>query len=272
MDAYLIDLGLFQISWYSVFILLGLFIGGTLLIREARKFNIDSEFISNLIFWTTIFAVIGARLYYVAFNWSYYSNNLLNIVKIWEGGLAIHGALLFGFVFVLLYTARYKVKLIRILDITVPSLLIGQAIGRWGNFFNQEAFGSEVSKAFLDKLPIPDFIVDNMFINGAYHHPTFLYESLWCLLGFIILMLVRRFYKYLKSGQLTGIYFMWYSVGRFFIEGLRTDSLMLGDYKMAQIVSVALFIIGFMIFTVKARGSKFENLYKEETQIETIKF
>ncbi|MDD2469489.1 MAG: prolipoprotein diacylglyceryl transferase [Bacilli bacterium] len=272
MNPYLVDFGVFQISWYSIFILFGLFIGGTLLLKEGKKFKIDEEFLSNLIFWTVIFAIIGSRLYFVAFHWDYYSLNLLDIVKFWEGGLAIHGAIIFGFIFILLYTAKYKVKLSRILDITVPGLIVGQALGRWGNFFNQEAFGSEVSRAFLEKLFIPKFIIDGMYINGTYYHPTFLYESLWCLIGFVVLMVIRKFYKYLKSGQLTGIYLMWYSFGRFFIEALRTDSLMLGNYKVAQIVSIILFVIGLILVAVKSQGSRFENLYKEEDQTDVIKF
>lgn len=272
MNPYLIDLGLFQISWYSLFILFGLFVGGTILLREARKFNINDDFLSNLVFWTTIFAIVGARLYFVAFHWDYYSINMTEIVKIWEGGLAIHGAILFGFIFIFFYTLKYKVGFLRVLDIAVPSLIIGQAIGRWGNFFNQEAFGSEVSRKFLEGLHIPNFIIEGMYINGTYYHPTFLYESLWCLLGFIVLLLVRRLYKYLKKGQLTGIYLMWYSIGRFFIEALRTDSLMLGDYKVAQVASIVLFVIGLFIVAVKSRGSKFEGLYKEEDKADVIKF
>lgn len=272
MNPYLVDFGLFQISWYSVFVLLGLFVGGTLLFWEAKRFSINPDFLSNLIFWTTIFAVIGSRLYFVAFNFEYYQANPLEIFRIWEGGLAIHGAILFGFIFVLSYTRRYKVSLLRILDIIVPSLIIGQAIGRWGNFFNQEAFGSEVSRAFLESLRLPNFIVNGMNIDGIYYHPTFLYESIWCVLGFILLIIVRRFYKYLKKGQLTAIYFMWYSLGRFFIEALRTDSLMVGDFKIAQIVSVVLFVGGLFLFISKSRGSKFEGLYKEEEQMDAIKF
>ncbi len=272
MNPYLVDLGIFQISWYSIFILIGLFIGGTLLFRESRKFNINNEFLSNLIFWTIIVAIIGSRLYFVAFHLDYYSNNPIDIIKIWEGGLAIHGAIIFGFLFILFYTMKYKVKMIRILDMIVPSLLIGQAVGRWGNFFNQEAFGSEVSKSFLSNLHIPNFIIDNMYVNGAYHHPTFLYESLWCFLGFIIILIIRKFYKYLKNGQLSGLYFMWYSIGRFFIEALRTDSLMFRNFKVAQVVSVILFVVGLILFVRKMRGSKFEDLYKEEVQNEAIKF
>ncbi len=272
MSKYLLDLGFFQISWYSVFILIGIFVGGTLLLREAKKFDINEDFLSNLVFWTVVFGIIGARLYFVFFNYDYYKNNLIDIIKTWEGGLAIHGGIIFGFIFIAIYTWKYKVKLFRILDIAVPGLIIGQAIGRWGNFFNQEAFGSEVSKTFLENLHLPQFIIDGMYINGSYYHPTFLYESLWCLIGFVIILLIRRFYKYLKRGQLTGIYLMWYSLGRFFIESLRTDSLMFNDFKVAQIVSVSLFVVGLIILVARGRGSKFEGLYKESDTVNEIKF
>lgn len=272
MNPYLVDLGIFQISWYSIFILFGLFIGGTLLVRESKKFKINEEFIYNMIFWITIFGIIGARSYYVAFNWDYYQNNLIDVIKIWEGGLAIHGAILFGLIFLFFYTLKYKVNFARILDMIVPSLIIGQVVGRWGNFVNQEAYGSEVSREFLSNLFIPDFIIEGMKIAGVYHHPTFLYESLWCLLGFIVILIVRKSYKYLKLGQLTGIYLMWYSFGRFFIEGLRMDSLMLGELKMAQIISVILFLIGLMIVSVRSTGSKFEGLYKERDNNGEIRF
>lgn len=272
MDPYIIELGFFNISWYSVLILIGLFIGGTIIMSEAKIKRVDDSFISNIIFWTIIVSIFGARLYFVAFHWDYYSNSISDIFKIWEGGLAIHGAIIFGIVFVLLYTWRYKIKAFRILDLAVPGLIIGQAIGRWGNFFNQEAYGSEVSRAFLENIHIPEFIINGMNINNLYYHPTFLYESLWCLLGFIIIILIRWLYKYLKNGQLTAIYFMWYSLGRFFIEMLRTDSLMLGQFKVAQIASVIMFIVGLIIFIKKFMGSKFEDMYREEAQDNEIRF
>lgn len=272
MSKYLLDFGLFQISWYSVFILAGLFIGGSILLREAKKFRINDDFLSNLIFWTAIFGIIGARLYFVAFNWEDYSKNVIDIFKTWEGGMAIHGGIIFGSIFAAFYSFKYKVKLFRIFDIAVPGLIIGQAIGRWGNFINQEAFGSEVSKSFLQNLHLPDFIIEGMYINGTYYHPTFLYESLWCLLGFVIIILFRKFYKYLKNGQLTGLYLMWYSLGRFFIEGLRTDSLMFGGFRVAQVTSVVLFVIGLVIILAKGRGSKFQGLYKDGDNENDIKF
>jgi phosphatidylglycerol:prolipoprotein diacylglycerol transferase len=144
-----------------------------------------------------------------------------------------------------------------------PSLILGQAIGRWGNFFNSEAHGGATTLIALRSKHIPDFIINGMYINGVYYEPTFFYESLWCFLGFIVLLIVRH-YKYLKVGQLSGIYFMWYGVGRFFIEAMRTDSLMLGGFKVAQLVSLVLFIIGLALVMIMGRKSKFEDLYTEE--------
>lgn len=271
MDRILVDFGFFHITYYSVFILLGVFFGGIVVLRESRRKNLSLDFMSNLIFWMVIFGIIGARLYYVAFNWDYYSTDLLNIVKTWEGGLAIHGAIIADLIFLLVYARRYKLKMMLLLDVLVPGLILGQAIGRWGNFFNQEAHGGEVTKAFLQNMHLPSFIINGMSVNGVYYHPTFLYESLWCLLGFIVLLIIKK-YKYLKLGQLTGVYFMWYAVGRFFIEALRTDSLMLGNFKAAQLVSIVLFIVGLIILGKCSQGSKFENLYKESVVTNEIKF
>ena len=128
------------------------------------------------------------------------------------------------------------------------SLIIAQAIGRWGNFFNSEAHGPVTTLANLKDLFIPQFVIDGMNIGGVYYHPTFYYESLWCLLGFIVLLLVRRFYRSLKCGQLTCIYLMWYGIGRLFIESLRTDSLMIGGLKVAQLVSIGMVVIGVLVF------------------------
>ncbi len=271
MNNVFIDLGKIYITYYSLFLLLAVLLGGALVIKEANKFHFNQDFIANLIFWTVVFGMIGARIYYVLFNWSYYRLNMLEIFKVWEGGLAIHGGIIVAFIFIVSYSARYKIKLIKLTDILVVGLILGQAIGRWGNFFNQEAYGSEVSRAFLEKWSIPNFIIEGMNIYGNYYHPTFLYESLWCLLGFVFLILVRK-YKYLKIGQLTALYFIWYSAGRFFIESLRMDSLMLFSFKMAQLVSILLFVIGIILFIVKTKGSRFENLYHEMGENNEIKF
>ena len=262
MDPVLFDLGFIQIHWYSFLLFVAFAVALFLAMREAKRFNIGTDFMFNMIFWTVIFGFIGARLYYVLFNWSSYSNNLIDIVKTWNGGLAIHGGLIAGIITVIVYTKKYKVKALKILDISVVSMLIAQAIGRWGNFFNGEAHGAATTLEKLKGMFVPDFIAEGMKIGGIYYQPTFFYESLWCLLGFIILMIVRR-NKYLKIGQLTCLYMMWYGVGRFFIETMRTDSLMLGGFKAAQIISIVMVIGGLLAFMVLTRKGKFEDLYNE---------
>ena len=270
MNPVLVDLGIIKIYWYSLFIFLGILLGGSIVLKESKRFNVSEDFMLNLFFWDIIIAFIGARLYYVAFNWELYSQNLLDIVKVWEGGLAIHGAILFGLIFTFIYTKKYKTKTMFVLDFIVVGLLLGQAIGRWGNFFNGEAFGSMVTLETLEKLRLPEFIIEGMYIGGNYYLPMFLFESIWCLIGFIMLLFVRRT-KYIKVGQITSIYLMWYGFGRFFIEMFRTDSLMLGNFKAAQIVSILMFVVGLLMLIVQGRGSKFENQYNQQ-KIEDVKF
>ena len=263
MNPIFLEIGSIQIYWYSVFVLIGFVLGGALALKEAQKFSISKEFMTNMFFYLVPLVIIGARLYYVAFNLDYYMSDPIKILKIWEGGLAIHGGVIFGLLFVLFYTKKYKVSTTRMLDILVVSLILGQAIGRWGNFFNSEAYGPIVSLEFLQKLHLPEFIIDGMYIDGAYHHPTFLYESLWCFLGFII-MIILKHTKYLKIGHLTSFYLIWYGIERFFVEGLRTDSLLLGTFKIAQIVSVLMIVAGIIIFIITKRKSVFENRYNDK--------
>jgi len=272
LNPVLIDLGFLQITWYSLFILLGVMIASFLVLKEGKKFGLTEDYVVNLMFWTVIFGIIGARLFYVIFNWNYYSHNVVEIFKIWNGGLSIHGAIIFGLMVVLLYSKKYEFRFLKMTDITVVGLIIAQAIGRWGNFFNSEAHGWEVSRRFLEKLHLPEFIINGMNINGTYYHPTFLYESLWCLIGFIVLLLIRKFNKYLKTGQLTGIYLAWYGVGRFFIEILRTDSLMLGPLKFAQVISVIMVIAGILLIIFSKGNSMFDNKYQEKEIIDDVKF
>lgn len=265
MNPVLITIGNIDIRWYSVLILVAAFIAITIAVREARKFHIGDDFVVNMAFWSIIIGIIGARIYYVAFNWEMYKNNLLDILKIWNGGLAIHGGIIAGGITAIMYSKKNNKDIFKILDICSASLLLAQAIGRWGNFFNQEAHGMATSVIALRNLLIPDFIIEGMEIGGIYYHPTFFYESIWCLIGFVIIIVVRRL-KYTKTGQQTCIYFMWYSAGRFFIEALRTDSLMFGGFKMAQILSVILFIVFLGIFMIISRKGKFEDLYNENKE------
>lgn len=261
MNPIAFEIGPIAVRWYSVFIFLALLIAGSLALNETKKWKITEDFIINLLFFLIPIAIIGARLYYVIFNWSYYSTNLIEILEIWNGGLAIHGGIIAGIIWIIIYTKKNKVDTLRVLDIFATYTLLGQAIGRFGNFFNQEAHGPACSLAFLQKLHLPDFIINGMYINGTYYQPTFLYESLWCLLGFIVILLFRHFKKYLKLGQLTSFYLVWYGIGRFFIEALRTDSLMIGSLKQAQIISIVMVLVGITMYIYESRGSKFERLY-----------
>ena len=262
MNKVLLDLGIIEIRWYSIFMMCAILIGAAIVLKEAKKKGFSEEFINNLFFYTVIFAVIGARLYYVAFNFTSYQNDLLGIFRIWEGGLAIHGGIIGGLLFIIYYTKKYKVNTILLLDIIVVGLIIGQSIGRWGNFANAEAYGPITTYETLKSFFIPEFIIDGMKINGIYYHPTFLYESLLNLLGFIILVIIRK-KQYLKVGNLTAVYLIWYGIVRFLIEALRQDSLMLGSLKMAQIASIIMIIIGIVLFIKSKTRSKFENNYKE---------
>ena len=271
MNPIIFPIGNFELRWYSVLILIGVFVGYKLAEKEAAKYEAPKDFMFNLTFWSVIFGIFGARLYYVIFNWSQYSHDLLSVFKFWEGGLAIHGGIIAGLLTMYFYCKKYNVRLIKITDIVVVSLLFAQMIGRWGNFFNSEAHGPATTLAILKShVFIPQFIIDGMNINGIYYEPTFFYESIWCFIGFIAILFIRK-YKHLRLGTLTAFYLMWYSAGRFVIESMRTDSLMLGGFKIAQIVSVIMFIIGLVITMINSRKNPFDDLY-HETKLNEIRF
>lgn len=227
----------FNVYYYSLCILLGVIVAYILITREGKKQGLPKEFISDLIFYTLIIGILGARVYYCIFNLDYYLANPSEILKIYNGGLAIHGGVIAGLIFVYFYTKKKNVSFIKILDIVAPAVIIAQSFGRWGNFFNQEAHGGITTYQNLKNMHIPEFIINGMHIEGKYYYPTFFFESIWCLIGFIILMFVRR-NKNLRKGFQIGFYFIWYGIGRFFIEALRTDSLMFFNLKIAQIVSL----------------------------------
>ena len=272
MDRIALDLGFVQIYWYSIFIFLGIFFASLVIIRESRRQKINQDFMINLIFYGIIISLIGARLYYISFNLDYYLARPIEILEVWNGGLAIHGGIIFGIITVFLYTKKYKTKTLKILDIIMVGLILGQAIGRWGNFFNGEVYGKITTFDSLKHMGLPDFIINGMNINGAYRTPLFLYESIWNFVGFIVLILVRKFYRYLKNGQLTGLYLIWYSVGRLVIEGMRDSNyvLMLGNLKIAQIVSIVLIVIGILMIILCNRGGHFDNLYKTNNDKEIM--
>ena len=262
MNPVIFSIGSFAIRWYSVFILIGALVGIGILILEAKRFGYPADFIMNLSFYTVIAGILGARAYYVLFNFEQYKDNIIDIFKIWNGGLAIHGGMIAGLITIIVYCKNHDVRPLKMLSMAAPSVIIAQAIGRWGNFFNSEAHGAATTVAKLKSALVPGFVIEGMHIGGFYYQPTFYYESLWCILGFILLMYLRRL-KYLKVGALLWTYFMWYGFGRFFIESLRTDSLMLGGFKVAQLVSILLFVIGLVGMMIDNRKGKFEDLYNE---------
>lgn len=255
MNKVLVTIGSVSIYWYSVLILIAIILGSSIADKYAKKQNIPSNTISDMLLGLVISAIIGARIYFVIFNFSAYSNNLIDIFKIWEGGLAIYGGVIAGTLYILNYCIKHKLSFIKMLDICSLSLLLGQAIGRWGNFFNQEAYGRITTKAHLESLHIPDFIIKGMYIDASYRMPTFLYESLWCLIGVLILLYIRKRKSNIVGKQIC-FYMIWYGIGRFIIESMRTDSLYIGKYRISMIVSLLLIvggIIGNIIIYLKKR-------------------
>jgi len=236
----------FSIRWYGLLIASAVLIGVTLSQYLARQRGVNPELIGDLAIWMVIGAIPLARLYYVAFQWEDYAQHPDQIIAIWKGGIAIHGALLGGLIAALIFCRIQRESFWQMADLVAPSLILGQAIGRWGNFFNSEAFGRPTDLPW--KLYIPANRRPFGYESFEYFHPTFLYESLWNLMVFTILMVLffrdRSGKIKLKTGTLFLVYLVVYSCGRFWIEGLRTDSLMLGPLRIAQVVSLVEIAIG----------------------------
>ncbi|MFO1444535.1 prolipoprotein diacylglyceryl transferase [Bacillus sp. Bva_UNVM-123] len=251
-------LGPLEVRWYGIIIGIGIALALWLVIREGERRGLHKELFPDLMLWAIPISIISARIYYVLFKWDFYSQNPGEIIKIWEGGIAIHGALIGAVVTTIVFAKKRNVSFWKLADIAAPSIILGQAIGRWGNFMNQEAHGGQVDPAVLENLHIPQFIIDQMTIQGVTYQPTFLYESIWNIIGFIILILLRK--VNLRRGELFLSYVIWYSIGRYFVEGMRTDSLMLTEYlRIAQALSIAL-IVGAIILMVVRRMKGYANI------------
>ncbi|HOA17632.1 MAG TPA: prolipoprotein diacylglyceryl transferase [Fervidobacterium sp.] len=239
---YIFRIGNFELKWYSVMIATGILVSYFLARKRLSNYPIKPEDLDEGLFWGIIAGILGARIYYVAFNWSYYSMYPSEIWKIWHGGLAIHGAI-FAVLLTLFIYSKVKgyFKFVHTTDLFTSVLPLGQAIGRWGNFFNYEAYGRPTMVPWKMFVPpekrMPGFDVDRYF------HPTFLYESMWNLGVFIFLFFYVE--KRKKSyGETTALYLILYSIGRFWIESLRLDSLMVGQLRTAQIASLAMIVAG----------------------------
>lgn len=249
MNPVALQLGPISIRWYAICIVSGLILAVYLSMKEAPRKKIDPDAIIDFILIAFPLAIVGARLYYVIFEWGYYSQHLSEIFAIWNGGIAIYGGLLTGALVLYLFSRRRLIEPIDFLDIAAPSVMIAQSIGRWGNFFNQEAYGAAVKSLNY----LPSFIRDQMYIDGSYRQPTFLYESIWNLLGFLLILILRRKPQFLRQGEVTAFYLIWYGFGRMIIEGMRTDSLMFAGLRVSQWLSMILILVGLAIILYQRR-------------------
>lgn len=233
-----------DIMWYGILIATGFLLAILISYRRAHIFSISKDDIVNFALFMMPVSIIGARLYYVIFSWSLYKNNPVSIFYTRNGGLAIHGGLIAGIIVAVFFCRRRKIRLPDMADLIFPSVALAQSIGRWGNFFNSEAYGVQTSLPWA------------ITVNGAKVHPAFLYESLWCLLIFFILIFITRHRKF--PGQIALLYLLMYSFERFFVEELRTDSLMIGDFKQAQVLSFLVFVASGVAYAV-LRKKRCEN-------------
>lgn len=261
IDPVAFTIGSVQIRWYAIIISAGFILAAIYCFRRAKRFGIDLDRLTDIVLGGLVGGIIGARAYYVLFKLDYYAANPLEIFQIWNGGLAIYGGLI-GAILVGWLVARWRrTKFTPVLDLAGLGFLIGQGIGRWANFVNVEAFGSNTTLPWgMSGSTITSYLSQHSGELSAYGvtvdpalpvHPTFLYESLWCLLGFAVLHFYAKHRKF--DGELFLFYSMWYGVGRFFIEGLRTDSLMLGQIRVSQLLA-GLIVVAALVVWLRVRS------------------
>ncbi|MBQ2971700.1 MAG: prolipoprotein diacylglyceryl transferase [Ruminococcus sp.] len=254
------SIGDFSIYWYAICIATGVVLALVYAYFNAKRFNVDVDKLVNCFIVGVITAILGARIYYVAFKWDYFSNNLDQILNIRDGGIAIYGAIIGALLGGLIVAKIQKMELLPVLDLTMICFLIGQAVGRWGNFMNQEAYGSETDSLFR---------MVSEGTGGVAVHPCFLYESVWCALGVLALHIFsKKWQKY--YGQITFLYMVWYGFERMIVEGLRTDSLYLPfaicgyQIRVSQILSAVIVIAGIVLLIVFRNKNNFKREIKEE--------
>lgn len=272
-----------DIYWYGIFIGLGVILGVLLALHEAKRTGQNPDTYLDFIIYAMIIAIIGARLYYVIFSWDFYSQHPEKIFAIREGGLAIYGGIIGGVLTAIVYSRVKKKNFWVMADTMAPSLILGQMLGRWGNFFNKEAFGGFTDNLFAMRYQLsqvrasdvtPDILQNLVTVNGVDYiqvHPTFLYESMWSLCVFIILLILQRKKKF--NGQVCATYFFGYALGRVWIEGLRTDQLCIGNVPVSQALSAVLIIASVVLYIYCKKkaaavpvteGAKAETEQKEE--------
>lgn len=268
------SIGSVDVHWYALIILTGVILGFLYATLFAKREKLDTECLYDVLLWGLPSAIIAARAYYVIFNFSHFQDNLWSVFHIWEGGIAIYGAVIGAAISTYIYARVKKLSVLQLFDMGAFGLIVGQAIGRWGNFVNEEAFGCATDSLFamtsqsirVELIRQGQLDILNPLINTMGAHPTFLYESVWNLLGAILLGVFHRYKKH--HGQIFFLYLAWYGIGRFFIEGLRMDSLYCGPIRISQLVGLVTAVVGIvmLVYYFKKPATYPVKLVCEDTQ------
>lgn len=266
-----LSIGPVTVYWYGLIVVTGIVLGTLYAMRRGKEFGFSSDRVLDVVMYSVVAGILGARVYYVAFTWDYYSRHPQEIIRIWEGGIAFYGGAIAGILCAYLLCRHWKLNFLRLADVSLAGLLLGQGIGRWGNFVNVEAFGSYDTgllrmtsphiDAYFHNSPqlLPGFSAEEVLsMSEIPVHPTFLYESVWLLLGFAVLALYTKHRRF--NGELSLLYVLWNGVGRAVIEGLRTDSLMLGSFKISQVLAAASALLAAVLWIAGLRRVKAGNV------------
>lgn len=284
IDKFLINTGNFRVAWYGIIITVGIIVAVLLTCKNAKREGYTADDVLDYAIWVVLFGILGARLYYVAMTWDGRYETFLDVFALWRGGLAIYGGIIGGALTIMVISRKKEKSMLKFFDMVAPAVMIAQAIGRWGNFFNAEAYGSILKYEFLGKtfetsrfagmaIPWIMTVQPNAEAIATYAHPTFFYESLWNVIGFILIMLRYKNKKF--DGQILFSYIIWYGFGRMFIEGFRTDSLYLGNVRISQLLALGCVIFGVMFYHLLRKKAKpilaaeqdaqaYENLFSEK--------
>lgn len=250
-------LGDLSVKWYGILMATGVLVATLMAIQEGKRRQIMPDDFIDFLLWAVPIGFVGARIYYVVFEWGYFSQHPNEIIAIWNGGIAIYGGLLAGLAVLIVFCKKRQLPIFLMLDIIAPGVMAAQVIARWGNFMNQEAHGGITTLAFLQKLHLPQFVIQQMYINGHYYQPTYLYESVGNLIGLILILSLRHRKHLFKQGEVFLSYVIWYSMVRFIVEGMRTDSLYIANtIRVSQALSLVLFFGAILLWVYRRKVVK----------------
>lgn len=250
-------LGDLSVKWYGILMATGVLVATLMAIQEGKRRQIMPDDFIDFLLWAVPIGFVGARIYYVVFEWGYFSQHPNEIIAIWNGGIAIYGGLLAGLAVLIVFCKKRQLPIFLMLDIIAPGVMAAQVIARWGNFMNQEAHGGITTLAFLQKLHLPQFVIQQMYINGHYYQPTYLYESVGNLIGLILILSLRHRKHLFKQGEVFLSYVIWYSMVRFIVEGMRTDSLYITNtIRVSQALSLVLFFGAILLWVYRRKVVK----------------